>query len=612
MPDGTQVNFPDDMPSEQIKGLIANKFPEVSKQAEQGFLGNVADSLGKRYDKSADIVNATANGQQTALEAMPQLAGQAVGAAGDVIGQGIVSAAKTGYEALPQSFQDRQKLGLETLANTDTGKKALEIAKAYDENLNTFNEQNPRAGRNFEAIRNLGALVPIPGTGGSAAGLALNAAKDVGNVAKLGGYATKEIAGKVGQGAEDIARDALNIKKASPMATFKEVRDVSSQRYADSAAQGAKLEPNELMGKFTQDIKKSIIPNNELERRLLGDTEAVKVVNLLDEFQNETMDMPRIDALDKLLTRKANESWKEGRPTPDTRDILKIQSQFRDSIDAAKPQQGLESWKAAKNDFSISRKLEDINDIFEHAKKMPNEATAIQAGFRNLSEDASRMRGYNPTAQKYINDAATNDITVDTLKTLGSRLIPIVVGGAGGGIGATLAATAGSMASRGLAASVKVRQGNKVAREVLKGFKVPKLVPKEEKALIQEIRLLPAPDKVTIVDSQGRARTMTAAERQAAQASRERALEIGLTPDVRKVQRRNELNKLFDRADEQKRLIKEAQVEDLYKKNKISLKEMLEYANRNATDRAQAIGTNPQISNIGRALEAAMKKKNNK
>lgn len=34
MPDGTQVQFPDDMPSEQIKGMIASKFPEVAQPAQ--------------------------------------------------------------------------------------------------------------------------------------------------------------------------------------------------------------------------------------------------------------------------------------------------------------------------------------------------------------------------------------------------------------------------------------------------------------------------------------------------------------------------------------------------------------------------------------------------
>lgn len=34
MPDGTQVRFPDDMPAEQIKGMIATKFPEAAAAAQ--------------------------------------------------------------------------------------------------------------------------------------------------------------------------------------------------------------------------------------------------------------------------------------------------------------------------------------------------------------------------------------------------------------------------------------------------------------------------------------------------------------------------------------------------------------------------------------------------
>src|SRR5690554_7522441 len=33
MPDGTQVRFPDDMPREQIRDMIASKFPDAAKSA---------------------------------------------------------------------------------------------------------------------------------------------------------------------------------------------------------------------------------------------------------------------------------------------------------------------------------------------------------------------------------------------------------------------------------------------------------------------------------------------------------------------------------------------------------------------------------------------------
>lgn len=48
MPDGTQVSFPDDMPKEQIAGLIASKFPQVapkSGDAEAGLIGKATQGL---------------------------------------------------------------------------------------------------------------------------------------------------------------------------------------------------------------------------------------------------------------------------------------------------------------------------------------------------------------------------------------------------------------------------------------------------------------------------------------------------------------------------------------------------------------------------------------
>ncbi len=50
MPDGTQVRFPDDMPREQIRDLIASKFPDVAGQSAQqqpdrGLMGQVTSGL---------------------------------------------------------------------------------------------------------------------------------------------------------------------------------------------------------------------------------------------------------------------------------------------------------------------------------------------------------------------------------------------------------------------------------------------------------------------------------------------------------------------------------------------------------------------------------------
>jgi hypothetical protein len=48
MPDGTKVSFPDDMPKEQIKSLIASKFPEVAQPQEKPH--DVSSILNRMYE----------------------------------------------------------------------------------------------------------------------------------------------------------------------------------------------------------------------------------------------------------------------------------------------------------------------------------------------------------------------------------------------------------------------------------------------------------------------------------------------------------------------------------------------------------------------------------
>jgi len=73
MPDGALVNFPDDMPQEEIKGLIASKFPDIATRStapEKGLLdtfgGGVSRGLSRLGSTFTDII--------------PAMAGSAIGA----------------------------------------------------------------------------------------------------------------------------------------------------------------------------------------------------------------------------------------------------------------------------------------------------------------------------------------------------------------------------------------------------------------------------------------------------------------------------------------------------------------------------------------------------
>ncbi len=358
--------------------------------------------------------------------------------------------------------KQRVNQDLQKLSQTEAGQMGLQALQKGGEIWNTYKQANPRTANILESTANIGGAVM--GLGGIAKGGAMLA------------DAAPEISA--------IRRTAKE-PKTGQLPTPKEMKDISTQSYNDSVVQGASL-PTDFMGKFTGDIK-SVSPQSKIGAALQGETAATKIGNALDPFKDEQLDMPKIDEIDKILTRKANESWKDGMPSPDTKDILEIQNKFRNAVDEAEPQAGLESWKLAKSAFAASKRLQDIEDIFEHAKLMPNEANAIQAGFRNLLENESRIRGYSPQARKYIEQAAKNQLSVDLLKTMGSRLLPIIVGGAGGGLGATAATAIGGAASRGLGAAVKVRQGNKVAREVIKDFNaknIGKLPPREAQKIL--------------------------------------------------------------------------------------------------------------------------------
>lgn len=63
MPDGALVRFPDDMPKEQIKGMIASKFPEVSapqQPQEESYSGSILpltrDKDGIHFDSDAGFI----------------------------------------------------------------------------------------------------------------------------------------------------------------------------------------------------------------------------------------------------------------------------------------------------------------------------------------------------------------------------------------------------------------------------------------------------------------------------------------------------------------------------------------------------------------------------
>lgn len=447
--------------------------PATATPQSGGIISDLVNSQRQRGAALANTVNdiAASPSGRTPVQAMGalgqaglQMAGDVGNTVGDLVGAGVQTAMKVNpsialgkvyFHQLPQDTQQNIQ------------SKIAAPIQAYNNNDAAYTAANPVAAKNFQAVRGLANILPVgnsevrAGLEGAAEGIGEGAQK----LAQAGGDAKSVLGDKI---------------MGTPLATPNDVRSLSTKLYQDSADKGAQLPPSS-MSNFVDDIQ-SINPKSKIASALQGDTAASKAIGILNDFKNEPLDMNDIDGIDKVLTRKANDSWKDNAPTADTRDILQIQDKFRKMVDDSESQDGVQSWKDAKSTFAVSKRLDDIQNIFDHAALMTNEATAIQSGFRNLLDSPSRLRGYSPEAQKFMQKAATNQFSVDLLKTMGSRLLPIVAGGVGGGVGATAATAVGSSAMRDMAAAVKVRQGNKVANEVIKGLNpsvLAKLPPRE-------------------------------------------------------------------------------------------------------------------------------------
>lgn len=82
MPDGTQVSFPDDMPADQIRGMIAQKFPDAVPKQEPSMAADVAKSAGVGL----------AQGAIGMAGMLPDIAGMVKGAANEYLFDPLLNA----------------------------------------------------------------------------------------------------------------------------------------------------------------------------------------------------------------------------------------------------------------------------------------------------------------------------------------------------------------------------------------------------------------------------------------------------------------------------------------------------------------------------------------
>lgn len=433
MPDGAIVAFPDDMPAEQIKGLIASKFPQVAGSTQQpsdAYNQAAADmsAITRGMDKGVDG-NPVADRQRAQYDALP--AWQKPIVAGSDILQTFANGATFGFgdkavAAARAPFTDKTYDQELAAARTQTqaarnrsggAGTTAEIAGAVAVPLQAASRGATLAGRfgtaGMTGAKGLAARTALMGAEGAGYG-ALTAAgndQDIGTGTAIGaaGGALGNLAGEaISAGVSKVA-GAFNPKVSQP--TVAEIKAAGSAAFNRADKAGVifnKQAVNQLQRNIVDDLTGlAFHPQNE--------PGAVAALNTLRRIGQGNVTMKGLHAVRKM----AQNGYIPGNNSNNAA-IGKIVERIDELINAADPASVLMSTgnpKAAAAAFNEGKKH------WHRAMKLETVEKAITRGEQNAAAQVSGDVGRTTMGQlKKIlqSEAKTRGFTPAEMKALGN------------------------------------------------------------------------------------------------------------------------------------------------------------------------------------------------
>ena len=303
--------------------------------------------------------------------------------------------------------------------------------------------------------------------------------------AKFG--AALPVVGKVAQGVYSVGKSATRgvkdvvIPKA-PVLSYEEVAAMSSAKYAEADKLGGILKP-EITDKWLKKIQG--IQRISPQAQPLQTATEKEIFNSIDELvsvnKGQPLSLQAAQDIDERLGERISALYKDGLPKK-ANALSDAQLSLRESIENATDADviggkgGFEALKEGRFLFSRSRALRDIERVIENAAMYDQPATAIKTGLRTIARNPKRMRGFNKEERLIIKKAAESSAPMDLLRTMGSRLNPIIAMGATGNPAYAVATKVGSDLSRSAGEALQARRAGKVLQSIsddVRGIKRP-------------------------------------------------------------------------------------------------------------------------------------------
>lgn len=272
----------------------------------------------------------------------------------------------------------------------------------------------------------------------------------------------------------------------TPPATAAEAKAIASAYYDQADAAGGVLSP-EVTNKFL-DNAAATTPQTAAGRAVAGQSTTAALVERLQSLRDQPLTLQAAQEIDSGLGALISKEYGPGGLSQDGKQLLDIQSDFRDQIKNAGPGDiqggavGFDAWNLGRQAWAQARKMDDLEQIMERASQTDNPATSIKSQVRTLI-NSKRSRGYDDEEMAALKDAANRGVIGGALHVFGSRLIPYVAGAVGSAtgplhaIGAALGAHAATAGVRRAAEALQARRLTNVLGTVARGVPPSPLTP---------------------------------------------------------------------------------------------------------------------------------------
>lgn len=521
-------NIPDDIApdSDTLKNRVqlirqSNEFKQLQKQPAEGlspqpepaqdtFGSRLQADFDRRKKQISDLANLAVEGKISEAEA--------IGRSGLKMAQLLPDTALNVLSEVTPDFIEKPVV--EQIGNAASYLADTRAGRATIGAINDFNQQYPiTAGRVGSAVDALNIALPFKKVGGESLVSASSKVADAA-IDKTGDIAGRAVTRGVG-------------KLATParvMPNSEQLAGMGVKAYEAARASGEVFDAPSVTNKFIAAI-------DSAKPKMIADAVETDLSQALEsglgkyrKLADKPLGIDEIDIIDKDISNLKDKAFRAGENQLGG-ELSNIQNTLRQSVAESPSGQTLAQ---ARDLYRRKYQMEDVERIFRNAEGRPNEATIIQTGFRNLSNQARKKgSGYTKEQIALMDKAAKGGLSIDALKFMSSRFLSAIAG-ATGGVAAGATAYVGNLAAGAGATALQTAKANKLAKSITKGItvdaeptRINRLAQRFTKQDLQaafearkgtntpeQMLTLPAPQRTIFVDENGVAVPLTQADRE--------------------------------------------------------------------------------------------------